>query len=270
MRYLYVIFLLAWRPWAVRAQAPQAPAPDTAHYEASGDQRRVYSETDSLGICTEVLRWGDAGALVRVFYPSGHLRDYRPYVNLATGYRHGVVTTWHENGQLCTQQTYLANQCTGDFWVYYATGMLKRHTQYVAGNELPGNCFDEAGQPVAYYPFEQQPLYPGGPAQLTKEINKLVQRQYRPTRIAYLPTEVRVRVGFLVATDGSIRNLHLVSSSQLALLDEAVLAAVARLTKQFYPGQRDGQVVPFAYQVAIDFNDKQSTWFIPGRKLPAN
>jgi hypothetical protein len=178
MHYLYVI-ILGVSTWASRpawAQAPAAEmAADSGQYQVALDDRQVSSQTDSVGTCTEVLRWGERSGLVRAFYPSGRLKEYVPYSDLASGVQHGVASSWFDNGQLGAQQPYYQGQRTGTLALYYESGILKRTTEYVAGNEMLGRCFDEAGQPVAYFPYEQLPLYPGGQAQLTKEITKALR-----------------------------------------------------------------------------------------------
>lgn len=261
MRYLYVIICGLGSGVAAHAQEVPAPAaagqlaPDSVWYEATADQRRVSSTVDSAGTCTEVLRWEDAGGLLRIFYPSGHLREYSPCADMAAGRRDGNVTTWFDNGQLHTQQVYEQGQRTGQLLVYYENGGLKRRTQYVNGNELPGSCFDDAGIPVAYFPYEQLPLYPGGQAQLTKGITGALRlpRQL----VTALAWEARlgearvVEIEFQISEDGSIRAPRVARSSQLPGLDGAVLATIARLTKRFSPGRRDGQLVACTYYLPV-------------------
>lgn len=254
MRYLYVTILgLAAR--AAQAQLPAgslASGSDSSRYETALDMRRVVSYTDSTGACTEQLQWGDPGGLVRVYYPSGHLREYVPYADLARGYRRGVATSWYDNGQPGTWQAYQDGQRHGQLLLYYESGRLKRRTEYVAGNELPGNCYDAAGQAIAYFPYEQLPLYPGGHTQLTKEINKTL-RLPRQLPVFYYGQPRLVDVAIQVAEDGSIQNPRVAVSSRVPALDQAVLDAVARLGKRFNPGQRDGVLVRCVYHLPVEF-----------------
>ena len=257
MRYFYVVICglgsLAGGPAYAQMLASEGQlATDSARYEAALDTRRVSSQTDSTGTCTEVLHWEEAMGLVRVFYSSGHLKEYVPYHSLATGGRHGLVTTWYDSGQLETQQPYEQGQRTGTLRVYYDTGALKRETQFVNGNELPGSCFDPSGQPVAYFPYEQLPLYPGGDAQLSKEINKALRLPSQLTR--WVSDEpLLVDVEFRVAEDGSIQAPRVAHSSWVPGLDQAVLAAVAKLKRRFTPARRDGRTVVCAYHLPVKF-----------------
>jgi protein TonB len=258
MRYLYVIICGLGSGIGAHAQAPAATGPlasDSVWYTAPPDPRRVSSATDSAGTCTEVLRWEGPGGLVRLFYPSGHLQEYSAYGDLAAGIRHGAARTWFENGQLRTQQTYERGLRTGPLLVYYESGGLKRRTTYEAGNELPGSCFDEAGAPVAYFPYEQLPLYPGGYARLSKEIARAL-RLPRQTA-ASLAWEARIRearvvgIEFQISEDGRIRAPRVAQSSQVPGLDRAVLATIGRLTKRFSPGRRDGRLVACTYYLPV-------------------
>ena len=227
-----------------------APPADSVWYDAGAAQRHVSSQVDSAGTCAEMLSWGDATGLVRIFYPSGHLKEYVPYGDYVTGRRHGLTTTWFENGQLHTRQVFENGQRTGTLSVYYETGALKRQVDYVAGVEQLGACYDPEGRPLAYYPYEQLPLYPGGPAQLTKEITKALRLPHLLPLDAYLGP-LQMEVLLQIAEDGSIQTPRVARPSRLTAFDQAVLTAIARLSRRFTPGRRDGQRVACAYYLPI-------------------
>lgn len=290
MRYLYLT-LLAGLPQMAAAQATMVadsvivadstsnmPASDYAGYW-------VHSQVDSTSECTEVMQYEGQRGLVRVFHPSGHLKQYLPYANLTTGQLHGVVTTWYDSGQLEARQTFLQGQREGELLVYYSTGQLKRQTQYEAGRELLGNCFDEAGARLAYFPYEQPPLYPGGQLQLIKEI-KGALRNWRPTGPVQL-SRARLHVRFLVNAQGRVADPQVTLSDEkysLAMLPGAhnnaaswqtvaeqvvapllrrVQGAVTQLTKTFYPGQRDGISTSWHYSLTIPL--EYDAWQPPSR-----
>jgi protein TonB len=255
MCYLYVIILgvSIWASQPARAQAPAAAmAPESGQYQVAVDSRRVSPQTDSAGTCTEALNWGELSGLVRVFYPSGRLSEYIPYGDLAAGVQHGVAASWFDNGQQSAQQPYYQGQRTGTLVLYYESGILKRTTEYVAGNEMLGRCFDEAGQPVAYFPYEQLPLYPGGPAQLSREITKALRLPRHLPPAVFLEPRL-VDIAFQVAEDGSIQAPPVARSSRLPELDQAVLAAFAKLTRRFTPARRDGRLVRCNYHLPVEF-----------------
>jgi TonB family protein len=267
MRYLYIIILglAGWAGQPARAQAPVAALlPDSGRYQVAVDNRRVSSATDSAGTCTEVLHWGEPSGLVRAFYPSGRLKEYVPYGDLAGGVQHGVASSWFDNGRLSAQQPYYQGQRTGTLVLYYASGTLKRMTEYVAGNEMLGRCFDEAGRPVAYFPYEQLPLYPGGAAQLSHELTKALRLPRRlPPAVFFEPR--LVDIAFQVAEDGSIQAPRVARSSRLPELDQAVLAAFAHLARRFIPARRDGRLVRCEYHLPVEF--KRPAAFQAGSRL---
>jgi len=256
MNYFYVVLVgmaSGLSPAIARAQEPAvgtAPPADSVWYDVAAEQRHVSSQTDSVGACAEVLSWGESTGLVRIFYPSGRLKEYVPYGDLLTGQRHGLATTWFESGQLQTRQVFENGQRTGTLSVYYETGALKRQVDYVAGIEQIGACYNPGGQPMAYYPYEQLPLYPGGPAQLTKEITKALRLPRRLPLEAYFGP-LQVEVLLQIAEDGSIRAPRVARSSRLVVFDQAVLTAISRLSRRFTPGRRDGQLVACAYYLPI-------------------
>lgn len=251
MRYSYLLLLVLWAQ-VVCGQT----AADTLLTDAQPPQelmRRVVSRTDSTGRCAETLSWGGADGLVRVYYASGLLKEYVPYADLGTDQVHGLVTTWYENGQLESRQPFQQGKRDGKLELYYASGQLKRDTDYVAGAELPGRCFNAQGQVVPYFLYEQLPLYPGGNTQLAKEINKAMRwpREVPSTFLSFDPRTVYI--SFWVDKSGRICQPQVAVSSQLPSLDHAVLATVQKLTRRFTPAMRDGLVVESKYCIPVQF-----------------
>jgi protein TonB len=259
MNYFYVVLVVLASGRSLTARA-QEPAADSVWFDATEEPRHVSSQTDSAGTCAEVLSWGEAPGLVRIFYPSGRLKEYVPYGDLTTSRRHGLATTWFESGQLQTRQIFEDGQRTGALIVYYETGVLKRQTEYVAGSEQIGPCFDAEGKPVAYYPYEQLPLYPGGQDQLTKEIAKGLRlpRQVPGLTIAAMLAPIQVEVVFRIAEDGRIEAPRVVRSTMPPIVDQAVLKAIANLSRRFSPARRDGQLVSCPYYLPIHLTTTSS------------
>jgi hypothetical protein len=259
MRYFYLLLLAL----GSRVAYGQSVVDTLGHEKpqtAEEVSRRVVSQIDSTGLCVEVLTWGQSSGLMRTYYTSGHLKEYVPYADLAAGQVHGMVTTWYDNGQLASMQPFIRGQRDGTLLLYYENGLLKRQTRYDAGAELLGQCFDTMGQPIAYFSYEQLPLYPGGQAQLAKEINNALRWPHDVPPILR-QFQRPVCINFLVDKDGRIRQPRMAVSSQIPSLDGAVLATIAKLTRHFVPAQRDGHVVPSSYYLPIQFSAKAyETW----------
>lgn len=292
MRYLYLALLMGL-PQLAAAQTvavADSAAADSTRSPAAASEYAAYwvrSRVDSTGECTEVLQWEAQRGLVRVFHPSGHLKQYLPYANLAAGQLHGVVTSWYDNGQLEARQTFLHGQREGELLVYYPTGQPKRQTQYEAGRELLGDCFAETGARLPYFPYEQPPLYPGGQLQLIKEIKKAL-RNWRPTGPVQL-SQAQLHVNFLVDKQGQVVDPQATLSDEnysLAMLPgaqpspaswqtvgEQIVApllrraqgALMQLTKSFYPGQRDGATTSWHYSLTIPL--EYEVWAPPARNI---
>ena len=282
MRYLYLACLgllahtacgQAVDSLAVSSVAADSLATDSASYAVTSDERWVRSQTDSTGECTEVMHWSGRGGLVRVYHPSGRLKDFLPYADLAAGKLHGVVTTWYDDGQLSVRETFLKGQRDGELVAYYPDGQLKRQTQYTNGVEMLGQCFAPSGAPVPFFPYERPPLYPGGHLQLIKEISRQV-RQWQPPG-ALILSQAQIHVSFQVAESGLVENpqvtitdeqfsllhtggnvnrlLQATLSETLAPLVSRVQRGVTTLARPFYPGKRDGAAVRWQYSFTIPF-----------------
>lgn len=280
MRYLYLacLGLLAHtaRGQVADSLTVDSVAADSAGYAVAPDERWVRSQTDSTGECTEALHWSGPGGLVRVFHPSGRLKDYLPYADLAAGKLHGVATSWFDDGQLSIRQTFIRGQRDGELVAYYPDGQLKRQTQYTNGNEMLGQCFAPSGAPIPFFPYERPPLYPGGQLQLIKEISRQV-RQWQPGGMLVL-SHAQIHVRFQVGENGSVENPQVtitderfalmrasysISHSLQKSLNEGVAPLISRvqrglttLARPFYPGKRDGAAVRWQYSLTIPFSYK--------------
>lgn len=254
MRLRYFLALCTAGLAATAAHAQQVPdslvtdllvtLPAPAHYQVS-------SALDSLGECTEVLSWGTSEALVRVFYATGQLRSYAPFANLALGVRHGLSSSWFASGQPAALEPFEEGVRQGEVVCYDEKGHLRHRANFRAGTELYGASYDATGQPLPYTPYEQPPLYPGGLAQLSKEIHQ----RLRWPRQAGSPlfTNMVVNVSVLINTDGRLSEPQVDVPSREPALDQAVLQALQQLSRPWQPGRLHGEVAAFRYRLPIQF-----------------
>ncbi len=239
------------------------------------------TQFDTTAYCAETMFRDSLGnGVTRVYYPTGQLRQYVPYANVYRGVRHGTVTTWYKDGQMCTKEDYLRGVRQGELLTYYPDGTLKRRETYENGHCGIGSCYGPDGQPVPYFVYEQLPLYPGGGLVLIKELSKAVRlnpqevqamrrESYRQS-LYFSGTQREVDVQLAVAPDGHIADARVVHSTA-RFLNEAVLRAVAKLKRPFVPGSRDGQVmvsyltVPVYYTVEAPNQGAYRTYQSPRR-----
>jgi protein TonB len=267
-RLLYLGMLLAG-PLQVRAQALRAATPASLVSYFTQDFQPT-SAIDSMAFCAETTFRDSLNGVTRVYYPSGHLKQYIPYANVGRAFRHGCLTTWYEDGQMCTKEDYVRGVRHGDLLTYYPDGTLKRRERYENGRCGVGTCYDATGRPVPYFTYEQLPLYPGGDVQLVRELTKAVRlnsqerdamrrESHRMMNMARYGMQRQVDVELSVAPDGRVTNARVVHSTA-GFLNNAALRAVTMLKRQFIPGRRDGQVlmsfltVPLYYTLEAPYN----------------
>jgi protein TonB len=251
MRYLYLLGL-ALVAQAVHGQTSADTLSATTPPAADEVVRQIASRTDSTGLCTEIMSWGQAIGLVRIYYASGRLKEYVPYADLGADQIHGLVTTWYENGQLESQQPFLHGKREGKLTLYHESGQLKRLSEYVEGSELPGRCFDATGRAVPYFPYEQPAIYPGGQLQLNKEIGNAIRLPLAVTKLLG-PSDHTVYISFFIDEAGIIQQPQVDVSSHIPALDHVVLATLHKLKYQFMPARRDGLAVRSKYSIPVWF-----------------
>ncbi|WP_170111359.1 energy transducer TonB [Mangrovibacterium marinum] len=95
---------------------------------------------------------------------------------------------------------------------------------------------------------EQMPQFPGGMSSLLSFISKSVRY---PAQARELGTQGRVFVRFVVNTDGTIADAHVVRSVD-SLLDAEALRVV-RLMPRWKPGSQNGRPVRVNFTIPINF-----------------
>lgn len=162
-----------------------------------------------------------------------------------------------------SKEDFVMGKRHGDLLTYYPDGTLKRREQYVHGRGSVGSCYAPDGSPVPYFGYEQLPLYPGGEAELVKEIARGVR--LNPVEAAEMRRDIaqvmnmrhkdwkrEVLVELIVAEDGRLADARVISSGS-PYLSAATLRSVAQLKRQFMPARRDGQVVKCNFIVPVYF-----------------
>ena len=237
-------------PLAGRAQGP-AQARLTPSAIFFSQDFKATDPADSTAYCAETTFRDSLSGVMRVYYPSGYLKQYIPYANVYRRMLHGTFSTWYEDGQMRSKEEYLGGVRNGDLLTYYPDGTLKRRERYEKGLCGVGRCYGPTGAPVPYFAYEQLPLYPGGEAQLLKELERAVRlnsqevaamrrESGRVLNLARYGWKRQVDVELAVAPDGRIASARIINSTAF-FLDNAALRAVDKLKRQFVPGRRDGQ-----------------------------
>lgn len=248
-------------------------APQVSFFTADS---QLASPNDSTAFCAETTFRDSLSGVTRVYYPSGKLRQYVPFSNVYRRIMHGTLTTWYKDGQLCAKEGYLGGVRQGELLTYYPNGVLKRQEQYQNGRCGIGKCYGPSGEPVPYFVYEQLPLYPGGEAQLLREIKKAmrltsdeltaVRREAYGMQSLLQGGQRQVDVELALAPDGRVTSARVVRSTA-GYLNAAALRAVAQLKRRFVPGRRDGQVMASFLTVPVSFT-VQISYHSPSRSYP--
>ncbi|MGI4865803.1 MAG: TonB family protein [Janthinobacterium lividum] len=202
-------------------------------------------------------------ASVRVFYPSGKLMSYTPYVNIKRRFVHGRFLEYYESGQLHLQGDFIANKRQGDFLVYYPDGQLRRRDHYEAGQRTAGECFGPDGHAIEYFEYEQKPIYLEGDGSIMAIIKGIQQRVRYPKSALRHRLAGTIKVKFTVNKAGEVQDASIVGGVDESKFEGPTLEAVrdmelavlqaVRDLKRFQPARLDGVSVDFNYTAPISF-----------------
>ncbi|MDO7852650.1 TonB family protein [Hymenobacter convexus] len=203
------------------------------------------------------------GGTTRTYYlPSGKLKSFVPLANVRSFLRHGTVSEYYEGGQLRYQATFRAGKVVGDLVTYYADGKLKRRDHHQPDQPVTGECFGPDGQPVAYFPYEQMPVYSEGAGDNAAVVRAVMLNTRYPVEALKQRVFGVVKVKFVVSRDGRVEDIepnqpkegevpkNLARAYQS--LQEAAVSAVRQL-KPFAPGRQDGEPVAVSFTVPVTF-----------------
>jgi|GEM_PF-995519 len=260
---------------AARAQASDSaaaapvgsgrPHKEVHYYDAQG--HRVHGAQES-GYRIEITQIDSLQSQERVFFPSGKLKSFRRYLIVRRdGRRHTVSygrgLEYYESGQLHVQTDQPTKSQPGERLVYYADGKLRRRDKLPLEGPTTGECFGPDGQPVAYYPYQQMPVYLEGDGGQQAIVIAIQQRVRYPMEALRNRLAGRVFVRFQVDKTGHVRDPRVVGGideskftgsalDAVRQLETTVLQAVSGLGA-FRPGQRDGEAEAVSFTVPITF-----------------
>jgi protein TonB len=131
---------------------------------------------------------------------------------------------------------------------YYPTHDLRRIEIYRGGKMTSGQCYDEKGNEIPFFPQRITPEYPGG----DKAMEKFIKRHLEyPEADRKANIEGRVVVSFIVETDGSLTNIRIAKGVDELLNNSAI--DIVRRFPQFKSGQIEGKPVRVSFILPIMF-----------------
>lgn len=262
--FVSVGLLVGLLPGVGHAQQPAAVVPaegvEVAYFDAHNKKLPSAEGADHR---VETTRTDSVGGKVRVFYPSGKLKSYTPYLHIRRHIRHGRCLTYYESGQLHVQEDLIRNKREGEFLVFYLDGKPRRREQYAAGQRTAGECFGPDGQAVAFFEYEQMPVYPVGDGDFRAIVTAIQQRIRYPKEALRYHLAGTIKVRFMVDASGKVHEASIIGGvdetkfagptlTAVREMEAVVLQAVQGL-ERFRPGQCDGENVAVTYSAPISF-----------------
>lgn len=258
-------------PLLARGQAPDSAAAgarlpkEVVYFDAQG--HKLPSAQGAVRR-VEITQIDSVQSQERVFYASGKLKSFGRYLTVRRdGQRHTVSfgrhLDYYESGQLHVQTDQPTKQQAGERLVYYADGKLRRRDHLPVQGPTTGECFGPDGQPVAYYPYQQMPVYSEGDGGQAAIVTAIQQRVRYPVEALRNRLAGRVFVRFQVDITGHVRDPRVVGGIDESKFSGSALEAVRQLEATvlqavgglgaFRPGQFDGEAVAVSFTVPITF-----------------
>jgi TonB family protein len=210
---------------------------------------------------------------VEDYYRSGHLQMQGSYTSLSpkeiedghfnyyaengvktrdetfkAGLNEGDYLSWDTAGHLLLKMYFRHDKWDGHRTAYYSSGAVRRDEVYTNGVFITGECFDEKGNEVKFFPMEELPAYPSGEAALFLFLH---------SHLAYPPAAQKkgiqgtVKVKFVIDTTGHVGDIAILQSDNAALNDAAM--DVVRQLPAFTPARQEGVAVRCPYLLPVVF-----------------
>lgn len=240
------LILLVWLAAISSAHAQRALPPSATTYFDKGDKPLASDQDAEYRLETEYT--DSIGGAQRKYTPDNHLLKVMRFSNLRNRILHGITEEYYPSGQLELLATYNQGKLEGELVRYHPNGQLQRREQMKDYVSLGGECFDETGKPVAFFPHIVFPLYAGGMAGLSQELGG--KMKYPPQALE-AGLEARVLVDFVVDVKGRVQKAQ-VRNAGFPLLDNEALRVVKSLNR-WTPGQIEGKLAEVKFTLPVTF-----------------
>jgi TonB family protein len=168
--------------------------------------------------------------------------------NYYEGILDGPMKAWRQDGTPQLEAQYSKGEKHGFFISYYENGQIARKELYDQGKFIEGQCYTTNGQPTEYFPYIVLPIFPGGPPELRKFIQK--ELNY-PKKAEKEGREATILILFTVDEKGYVQNPQIISGDTADFNEEAL--RIVKTFPNWTPGKIDGTPAPLQVTVQIDF-----------------
>ncbi len=175
------------------------------------------------------------------------------YKNPDKHVRHGKYQKWDSEGNLLLNAYFNHGYLDGNVKNFWKNGQPKRDDTYQMGRLVSGHCYDSLRNEIPHFPYEEQPLFKGGTAEMQKFIAKNIMY---PEKALKKKITGKVVVLFIINKDGSLSGLS-IKESVSPELDNEALRVVKLMDGLWTPGYQDGEAVRIKMVCPIKFNLKK-------------
>jgi TonB family protein len=163
-------------------------------------------------------------------------------------WKYGSFREWFPSGLLKVEGSYIFDRLHDNLKTYYQNGIVRRNDIYYIDTLRQGHCYAQDSSEIAYFPYQENPEFQGGQAEMFKYLaNTIVYPEdSRRTNV-----EGMVYVGFVVNKEGEIVDVK-IKRGVSKLLDKEAIRVVKSMPK-WKAGKLDGELVRVAYTLPIKF-----------------
>ncbi len=212
----------------------------TAYYSSSNKLYSKFMAVDS--------NLNGAIGTVICYYESGKIKDsmfYYPNGKIIFEYQ------YYENSNKKRVTKYGKESGTYDTWAFYENGKLWAHVyKRKAFDKLENYVFDEEGNQISDYIFEQPSEFPGGPADWLKYIESNLNRNL-PIENGAPPGKYTVVVNFIIDTTGAISDVQAENDPGYGTKEEA--ERIIKNSTKWIPAIQFNQPVISHHKQSITF-----------------
>jgi protein TonB len=132
--------------------------------------------------------------------------------------------------------------------MYFENGIVSRSEKWKKGECVFGDCFNEKGEKIEYFPYRQFPSFKGGVSALYKYIGKNLQY---PSSMARKGIQGVVEIRFLIGKKGDVTDVTVLEGVNPDLDKEA--ARIVSQIPKWTPGSFDGRPASYYFVIPIHF-----------------
>tara|TARA_R110000868_G_scaffold57476_7_gene177442 strand:+ start:936 stop:1634 length:699 start_codon:yes stop_codon:yes gene_type:complete len=175
------------------------------------------------------------------YFIDGTKRNYDQFSNFKKRILNGTSESWYKSGAKELTSFFVKGKQEGELTRYYENSQIKRTENYKNGEFIDGKCFDQNGIEITFFPYHVKPEFPGG----IQEFYRYIGKNFKSPNNA----KGRIKVDFIVETDGSLRDFKIMEGLNYDMNVEAL--RVLFNSPLWIPGKVDGKDSRVKYSIPI-------------------